>query len=232
MEAKPAVTHIIFDFDGLLVDTEPCYTIANKAILGKYGHEFTTEMKGKMMGRKPMEAIVWLLEEVGLTGKITPEEYALHYDVMLAEMFRKCRALPGAERLVRHFAEKGIPMAICSGSCSRSFSYKAENHREWVDLIPIHVLCGDDESIERGKPHPDGFLETMKRFPEQPASASHVLVFEDAPNGVKAALAARMQCVMVPDDMFRDEARTLRADRILTTLEDFKPEEFGLPAFD
>ncbi|KAL6735662.1 hypothetical protein Aduo_006079 [Ancylostoma duodenale] len=44
---KPAVTHIIFDFDGLLVDTEPCYTIANQAILGKYGREFTTEMKGR-----------------------------------------------------------------------------------------------------------------------------------------------------------------------------------------
>ncbi|EPB75960.1 HAD hydrolase, family IA, variant 3 [Ancylostoma ceylanicum] len=193
---KPAVTHIIFDFDGLLVDTEPCYTIANQAILGRYGREFTVEMKGMMMGRKPLEAIIWLLEEVGLADQITPEEYATHYDVMLGEMFKKCRALPGAERLVRHFANK--------------------------------VLSGDDESIKRGKPHPDGFLETMKRFPERPSSASSVLVFEDAPNGVKAAFAAGMQCVMVPDEMFHEEAKTLSADRILSSLEEFRPEEFEM----
>ncbi|KAL6735663.1 hypothetical protein Aduo_006080 [Ancylostoma duodenale] len=185
-----------------------------------------------MMGRKPLEAIIWLLEEVGLADQVTPEEYATHYDVMLGEMFKKCRPLPGAERLVRHFAIKGVSMAICSGSCSRSFLQKAENHREWVDLIPIHVLSGDDESIKRGKPYPDAFLETMRRFPEQPVSASRVLVFEDAPNGVKAALAAGMQCVMVPDEMFREEAQKLNADRILSSLEEFKPEEFGLPPFD
>ncbi|KHJ81706.1 hypothetical protein OESDEN_18606 [Oesophagostomum dentatum] len=83
---------------------------------------------------------------------------------MLAEMFKKCRSLPGAERLVRHFASKGVPMAICSGSCSRSFQWKAESHRDWVDLIPLHVLCGDDDSIKRGKPFPDGFLETARRL--------------------------------------------------------------------
>ncbi|KIH66969.1 HAD hydrolase, family IA, variant 3 [Ancylostoma duodenale] len=146
-----------------------------------------------MMGRKPLEAIIWLLEEVGLADQVTPEEYATHYDVMLGEMFKKCRPLPGAERL---------------------------------------VLSGDDESIKRGKPYPDAFLETMRRFPEQPVSASRVLVFEDAPNGVKAALAAGMQCVMVPDEMFREEAQKLNADRILSSLEEFKPEEFGLPPFD
>ncbi|KHJ78827.1 hypothetical protein OESDEN_21547, partial [Oesophagostomum dentatum] len=160
--STPSITHVIFDYDGLLVDTEPCYTVANQEILSKYGRKFTTELKGGMMGRKPLEAIIWLLEQVGLTGQITPEEYAEYYDIMLAEMFKKCRSLPGAERLVRHFASKGVPMAICSGSCSRSFQWKAESHRDWVDLIPLHVLCGDDDSIKRGKPFPDGFLETAK----------------------------------------------------------------------
>ncbi|CAJ0604666.1 unnamed protein product [Cylicocyclus nassatus] len=232
MHVVTPITHVIFDFDGLLVDTEPCYTIANEAILSKYGCKFTTQLKGGMMGRKPLEAIVWLLEQVGLTNQITAEDYALQYDIMLAEMFKKCRSLPGAERLVRHLASKEVPMAICSGSCSRSFEWKAENHRSWIDLIPTHVLCGDDEHIKRGKPYPDGFIETMKRFPKQPSAPSDVLVFEDAPNGVKAALAAGMHCVVVPDKIFLEEARTLNADQLLSSLEDFKPEEFGLPAFD
>ncbi|KHJ81359.1 hypothetical protein OESDEN_18955 [Oesophagostomum dentatum] len=41
-----------------------------------------------------------------------------------------------------------------------------------------------------------------------------------------------MHCVMVPDEMFREEAKTLSADKVLSSLEEFKPEEFGLPAFD
>lgn len=230
--SKPAVTHVIFDFDGLLVDTEPSYTLANQAMLKKFDREFTVELKGKMMGRKSMEAITWLLNEVGIADRVTPEEYNIEYEEMLEEMFRKCSSLPGAERLVRHFASKGVPMAICTGSCSRAFAQKAEKHREWVDLIPIHVYCGDDEGIKRGKPFPDAFLETMKRFPEPPTDPSHVLVFEDAPNGVKAALAAGMQCVMVPDELFREDAKRLCVKTVLSSLEEFKPEEFGLPAFD
>ncbi|KAK5974867.1 Pseudouridine-5'-monophosphatase [Trichostrongylus colubriformis] len=206
---KPSVTHVIFDFDGLLVDTEPSYTLANQAMLNKFGKEFTMELKGGMMGRKNMEAIAWLLNEVGIADRVTPEEYAIEYDALLAKMFRTCHSMPGAERLVRHFARKGVPMAICTGSCSRTFAQKAEKHRDWIDLIPIHVLSGDDESIKRGKPFPDPFLETMKRFPNPPNSPSHVLVFEDAPNGVKAAQAAGMQCVMVPDLAFHKEAALL-----------------------
>uniref|UniRef100_A0A7I4Y554 HAD hydrolase, family IA, variant 3 n=1 Tax=Haemonchus contortus TaxID=6289 RepID=A0A7I4Y554_HAECO len=230
--AKPPVTHVIFDFDGLLVDTEPCYTLANQAMLKKYGKEFTMELKGGMMGCKNMEAIAWLLEQVGIADCVSPEEYVIEYDAMLADMFRKCNSMPGAERLVRHLASKGVPMAICTGSCSRTFAQKAQKHRDWIDIIPIHVLSGDDENIKRGKPFPDPFLETMKRFPHIPTDPSHVLVFEDAPNGVKAAYAAGMQCVMVPDQAFLEHARLLCVDNVLSSLEDFKPEEFGLPAFD
>ncbi|KAE9415695.1 hypothetical protein Angca_009042 [Angiostrongylus cantonensis] len=229
---KPTISHVIFDFDGLLVDTEPSYTLANQAMLSRFGREFTMDMKARMMGRKNLEAIAWLLDEVGIADRVTPEEYAVDYHEILAKMFEKCDSLPGAENLVRHLAKNGIPMAICTGSCSRTFFQKAENHRDWIDLIPIHVCTGDDDSIKRGKPHPDAFLETMKRFSIPPTHPSHVLVFEDAPNGVKAALEAGMRCVMVPDEMFREKAEALRPDKVLSTLEEFVPEEFGLPPFD
>ncbi|VDO51205.1 unnamed protein product [Haemonchus placei] len=163
---------------------------------------------------------------VGIADRVSPEEYVIEYDAMLADMFRKCNSMPGAERLVRHLASKGVPMAICTGSCSRTFAQKAQRHRDWIDIIPIHVLSGDDENIKRGKPFPDPFLETMRRFPHIPTDPSHVLVFEDAPNGVKAAYAAGMQCVMVPDQAFLEDARLLCVDNVLSSLEDFKPEEF------
>ncbi|KAK5981670.1 Pseudouridine-5'-monophosphatase [Trichostrongylus colubriformis] len=94
------VTHVIFDFDGLLVDTEACYTIANQTMLRKFGREYTKELNAKMMGRKEDEAFTWLLKEVGIDDKITVKEYLAQYDVMLEGMFLKCKALPGAERLM------------------------------------------------------------------------------------------------------------------------------------
>ncbi|CAJ0604665.1 unnamed protein product [Cylicocyclus nassatus] len=226
------VTHVILDVDGTLLDTETCYEKANQEMLAKFGRKFTSEMKANMMGRNGVEAVAWLIKEVGISDKISVEDFVAQKDAMLAEMFPKCNAFPGAERLVRHFAKHHIPMAICSGSCYRKFEQKAIRHRHWMDLIPIKVLCADEKEIKRGKPYPDGFLMTMRKFCNAPADPSHVLVIEDSPNGVQATIAAGMQCVAVPDPALRSQVQLLNVSKVLTSLEEFKPEEFGLPPFD
>ncbi|EYB99728.1 hypothetical protein Y032_0120g909 [Ancylostoma ceylanicum] len=165
-----------------------------------------------MMGRNGAEATAWLVKEVGISDQITAEEFAAQKDAMLAEMFPKCNAFPGAERLVRHFARKHIPMAICSGSCLRKFEQKSVKHRSWLDLIPIKVLCGDCIEVKRGKPFPDCFLVTMQKFPVPPAHPSNVLVFEDSPNGAQAAIAAGVLCVMVPDPALRQQSQSLKLE--------------------
>ncbi|KAK6739033.1 hypothetical protein RB195_020861 [Necator americanus] len=226
------VTHVIFDVDGTLLDTESCYELATQAMLAKFGRKFTSDMKANMMGRGGADANAWLIREVGISDQITTEEFGVQKDAMLSEMFPKCNAFPGAERLVRHFAKKQVPMAICSGSSLRKFQQKSVKHRSWLDLIPTKVFCGDEGEVKRGKPFPDGFLVTMQKFPVLPTDPSHVLVFEDSPNGARAAVAAGMQCVMVPDPVFREQSRALNVSKILSTLEEFKPEEFGLPPYD
>ncbi|ETN77031.1 HAD hydrolase, family IA, variant 3 [Necator americanus] len=199
---KATVTHVIFDFDGLLVDTESCYTIANQTMLRKFGREFTQELNAKIMGMKEDEAFPILLKAVGIEDKITPKEYVAQYDVILADMFLKCKAMPGAERLVRHLSKKGVPTAMCSGSRSETFGPRREPHKEWLDLITLKVFCGSEPQIKRGKPHPEPFSV-------KPSDPSKVLVFEDAPNGGRAAKAAGMKCVMVPNERFRQEAMSV-----------------------
>lgn len=92
-----------------------------------------------------------------------------------------------------------------------------------------HVVCGTDPVLTRGKPAPDIFLICAGRFPGNPP-ASKCLVFEDSVNGVKAALAAGMQVVMIPDKRVPYEEwkhATLRID----SFNDMSFGLFGLPPF-
>ncbi|KAL1427094.1 hypothetical protein MTO96_017751 [Rhipicephalus appendiculatus] len=154
------------------------------------------------MGTPEADAARTTIDTLGLP--LTPEEYMAALDCIFEETFPKAQLMPGAERLVRHLHAHGIPIAIATSSKPASFVLKMARHRELLALFH-HVVCsgGDPE----------------------------VLVFEDSVMGVKAAIAAGMQVVMVPDPRIDDEKRRL-ATTSLNSLLEFKPELFGLPPFD
>lgn len=98
----------------------------------------------------------------------------------------------------------------------------------------LQVKSSGDPEIKEGKPAPDAYLVTMRRFQDPPESPKNVLVFEDAPNGVLAAIRAGMNVIMVPDQRYT-RAPTETEDQIvqvLKSLEDFRPESVGLPPYD
>ncbi|CAG9530623.1 unnamed protein product [Cercopithifilaria johnstoni] len=228
------ITHIIFDLDGLLLDSETIYTEVNAELMKNYGREYTMELKTKTTGMKMDDAIQTMLEHEHLFGIVNLEEYKAKYLDLLGKHLPESQLLPGAMKLVKHFAKHKIPMAICSGSNAYEFSAKMKNQKELSDLISLHVLTGDDQLVKKGKPAPDGFLETMRRFAVKPKSAAHVLVFEDSINGVYAALAAGMHVVMVPDLRYSSPPEKCK-DKItlvLNSLEEFKPEVLDLPPYD
>ena len=83
----------------------------------------------------------------------------------------------------------------------------------------------------KGKPHPEIFELAASKFDPPPASPANVLVFEDAPVGVEAALAAGMRCVFVPDERTPKGEAHSRACVVLGSLDDFDPTAWGLPAW-
>ncbi|XP_054930967.1 uncharacterized protein [Dermacentor andersoni] len=224
---KP-VSHVIFDLDGLLLDTEKLYTGAAETVASRYGKKFTWGLKKRVMGMPDDDAARTIVEGLGLP--LTPDEYMAAVDKIYKETFPNAHLMPGADRLVRHLYAHGIPMAIATSSKPATFDLKMMRHREFLALFH-HVVCsGGDPEVERGKPHPDIFLVTASKFDKKPASQK-VLVFEDSTMGVTAALAAGMQVVMVPDSRM-DEDSKRRATTCINTLMDFKPELFGLPPFE
>lgn len=104
----------------------------------------------------------------------------------------------GAERAIRHLHKHHIPIAIGTSSQQDAVEIKFQNYQDIYKMFHHVVSGGTDSDVKRGKPAPDIFLVCAGRFPGNPP-VSKCLVFEDSVNGVKAALAAGMQVVMIPD---------------------------------
>jgi pseudouridine-5'-monophosphatase len=219
-----SVTHVLYDMDGLLLDTEPFYTEVTQAIVGRYGHTFDWTVKSRMIGKKAADSARILVDALRLP--ITPEDYLRERESMLATLFPAAQAMPGARRLTMHLASHGVPQAVASSSHRRDFELKITQHREWFACFQCVVL-GDDPEVKRGKPAPDIFLTAAARIGAVP---SKCLVIEDAPSGVDAARAAGMFVVAVPNPAMSFDAFS-DATQILSSLESFDPALWGLPAY-
>ena len=180
------------------------------------------------MGSPGYPAAVKLLELLEISHLTTPEEFLKCRDEALLTLFPEAQLLPGAERLIRHLHAHKVPIAIASGSNTNFFALKTAKHEALFALF-MHKTLGDDPELRNGKPHPDAFLLCHSRFPKPLPDPQSVLVFEDAPNGVTAARAANMHVVAVPDQRARPEQFS-HASLVLSSLEEFRPELWGLPA--
>ncbi|KAL1491356.1 hypothetical protein ABEB36_011964 [Hypothenemus hampei] len=219
------ITHVIFDMDGVILDSEPLYTKAIQNIVGKYGKTFTWDVKNAMMGLNRIDGSQFIVERLQLP--ITWEEY----DAVIQEEYKLVLAdppvFPGAQKLIKHLHKHNIPISVATSSSQDSFDLKAAKYKDLFSLFD-HIVCGgSDPDVKEGKPAPDIFRVSATRFPDKP-KPEKCLVFEDAPNGVQAALAAGMQVVMVPDENTPLESRK-NATLVVTSIDETPLEKFGLP---
>ena len=214
-----AVTHIIYDLDGLLLNTESLYTLANQQLLAPFGKTFTWALKAKMLGRPAIDAVKILIDDLNLP--ISLEAYLERRENILQTLFPSAQALPGARELSHYFRQKHIPQAIATSSDLFMFSLKTKAHQSWLNDFQV-IITGDDPRIRQGKPEPDIFLLAAKELKAEP---KHCLVFEDAPTGVQAAKAAGMRVIAVPDAAM-DLSLYTDADQILSSLNEFKPDDW------
>ncbi|KAJ1924273.1 hypothetical protein IWQ60_005312 [Tieghemiomyces parasiticus] len=210
-------------------DTERIYTEVTEEILTPLGCTFGWDTKIKLMGRTTHDSIRTLLEET--SAPISHDDYYQKSRELQLAKFHTCRPLPGVERLIRHLKNSGVPIAVGTSSTETFFKLKTQENQDLFTQFDT-ITCGDDPNVKLGKPHPDIFVEAQRRLGNPPAS--QCLVFEDALNGVKAALRAGMHVVWIPDvnvvqlGLPEDHG----AIEVITSMADFNPEKYGLPPFN
>ncbi|QEV16873.1 HAD family hydrolase [Streptomyces alboniger] len=184
-------TSVIFDLDGTLVDSEPNYYEASRALLAEFtGREYTWADNERYVGISSHETLAQWRTEYGIDASVA--ELIADLDRRYLELARAgTHVFPEMRGLVERLHEAGVPMAVASGSSRAAI----EAILAGTGLDAQLTTFVSAEEVPRGKPAPDVFLAAAALLGAEPADC---VVFEDAAPGAMAARAAGMRCVAIP----------------------------------
>jgi HAD superfamily hydrolase (TIGR01509 family) len=203
---KPSA--VVFDNDGLLLDTEPCWTLAEEALFAAYGRQFDLAAKQALVGTSPKTSAP-ILERL-LAGADSGERLSERlYALALTEIAAGAAPRPGAVELVARLRSAGLPLAVASNSPRRHLL--AGLHRTGLHDAFDVVLGVDD--VASPKPAPDLYLAACAGLTAQPADT---VALEDSPPGVTAARAAGLRVIGIPSVA----GVVLTSDLVATSLAD------------
>jgi len=207
---------VVFDMDGVLVDTEQAWDEVRERLTREWGGRYTPEAQRAMMGMSSAEWSRYLHDTVGLPQ--SPDE--INREVvhrMLDRYRRELPVIPGAVDAVRRLDAAGLALAVASSS-----------NRPLIDAVLGTLGLGEafaatvsSEEVARGKPSPDVYLEAARRLGVAPGSCAAV---EDSESGIRSAHAAGMRVLALPNRDYAptDEALAL-ADLVLDDLRALTP---------
>lgn len=182
---------MIFDLDGLLVDSEPLHLEAERRVLAGFGvTSYDASVKAGLIGRGSLEIMQEFIDLFGLSG-VTPEQ-------LQQLKTEQHRALQGALRgfeptvgLAKELHQRGYRLAVASGSVAEFVGPALRA----IGLAGVFSTIVTADDVAHGKPSPDLFLEAAARLGADPADC---VVLEDSAPGVAAAVAAGMRCIAIP----------------------------------
>jgi beta-phosphoglucomutase-like phosphatase (HAD superfamily) len=215
---RPPVDAVILDMDGLLIDTEPAWRVAESAVFAELGISLSERDLLDSTGQPIDEVIVSWRKRLdggrssGLTGvELTDAEVADRItDRVMAQVMTEGQPMPGVTATIARFERYRIPLAIASSSPLRLIDAVCDR----LGLAGIQVRCSGLDEV-KAKPAPDVYLTAACKLGVAPAIC---LAMEDSPAGVSAAKSAGMRCVAVPDPLLTADPRYREADLVISSL--------------
>lgn len=214
-ERQARIEAVVFDLDGVLIDSEPVWDRARRALVADNGGRWLPSATTDMMGMSSLEWSHYLHGELGVA--LEPGEINRLVVERLLESYRHgLPLLPGAVGAVRALAARW-PLGLAS-SANRPVIDAVLASAQLRDCFKVTVSA---EEVARGKPAPDVYLEAARRLGADPTRCAAV---EDSSNGLRSAAAAGMFVVAVPNRQFPPAQDALSlAGLILETLEQLTP---------
>lgn len=198
---------LIFDFDGLILDTEtPEYHAINEAYR-ELGQNLPVTTYGQVVGSQYSQAYEPVSHLQQLTGKpLDAEAFWKKVNIRRMALINQASVQPGVESLIREAQTHGLKLAIASSSPHQW----VEGHLQRFNLLRYFDVIKCSEDVRRVKPEPDLFLAALQALHVQ---ADEAVIFEDSLNGVVAARRAGIRVVLVPNPVTEHltiEGETLR----------------------
>ena len=216
-----AIEAVIFDMDGLLIDSEPVWDSVRRAMADEAGSTWTRADHQAVMGVSTEEWADHMIDRLGL--RQSREEVIEHVIERMAASYRSgIPWLPGALAAI-DLAASHYPTALASGS-----------HPALIDVVTaddavrgkFEVIVAADE-VGAGKPAPDVYLAAAERLGAEPASC---VCLEDSGNGIRSGVRAGMKVIAVPDPRFPPATDVLeQADLVLPSLSELTVEHLAHP---
>lgn len=208
---------LVFDFDGVILDTETPFFQSWREIYQEHGCDLSIEDWGSMLGSfsDPQDPYDRLEESLGVS--IDREAIRSQRSKRELELLETEAIMPGVESVLIEGRRLDLKLAVASSSERKWVT----THLNQLGLLSFFecIMCAED--VQFTKPYPDLYEAVCNALEIRPAQA---IAFEDTPNGVLAAKRAGLYCIAIPGPITR-HLSMLEADMVVTTLEDVKLEE-------
>lgn len=206
---------IIFDMDGVMIDSEPLWEKTERILLGRRNIDYSPDYRDQIVGLNQKDSGRLLINTFELNETIE-EIISERVEILTAIYEKELEVVPGLIPLLSELRKNNYLLAVASSSPLRVIDFV-------LDMFSLHnyfsqVVSG--ECTENGKPHPDIYLHTAERLGVKPREC---VAIEDSINGVKSAKAAGMFCIAVPDKRLSQE-QFREADLIINSLDKFSPD--------
>ncbi len=212
---------VIFDMDGLLINSEGIWQDEEKKIFGELGIDITPDMHRDTYGLGTKEVIEYWYKYKPWKP-YDPEQLKNETFDRIEERIRnEAEPLPGVKYIINFFKKKKIKLALASAS-PLGIIYAGLERLKQENAFQVIHSC---ELESHGKPHPAVYLTTAEKLGTSPLNC---LVFEDSLTGLLAAKAARMKAVAVPSNGHYDDPKYVLADIKIQSLQDFTEKHFEM----
>lgn len=205
---------VIFDMDGLLIDSEPLWHEAADEVLPRFYIKLTQQQHLSSTGMRTREFLEWWFKQYKVSLTHVDEGCELILKSVIGKVQERGKAMPGLEHIFNYFIQRQYKIGLASSS-----------PMELIDVVVqklgignyLQAICSASE-LPYGKPHPLVYLNCAAELKSEPTSC---ICFEDSFNGLIAAKAARMKCVVVPSLHDSKDLRFNAADLKISSLQNF-----------